>query len=195
MRKLSLTELCHLLPRKAVAQGERPEPSSVSRIRGLLDQLTKVGLVTTPEGCRLTTSSLALAAGQGLRMRINLMPRRPYAGPRNAVDVLDEIRPAAERAALAARARELELARARRAVRQERPGEGPEAGQTGAGQNSVPGAAGQNSDPRGQNLTCGARILTRIWGLTCTIAGSRSVLPLSPIAQTPSRPSVRPLRQ
>ncbi|MFH9959669.1 hypothetical protein ACH4OX_36450, partial [Streptomyces roseolus] len=70
MRKLALAELCHLLPRKAVPAGERGEPSSVSRIRGLLDQFTRVGLVTTPEGRRLTTSSRALAAGQGLRMRI-----------------------------------------------------------------------------------------------------------------------------
>ncbi|MFD6463173.1 hypothetical protein, partial [Streptomyces roseolus] len=101
VRKLALAELCHLMPRKAVPAGERGEPSSVSRIRGLLDQLTRVGLVTTPEGRRLTTSSRALAAGQGLRMRINLMPRRSYAGPRNAFDLLDEIRPAAEQSAAA----------------------------------------------------------------------------------------------
>ncbi|MFI8515309.1 hypothetical protein ACIGHB_29695 [Streptomyces sp. NPDC085460] len=152
VRKLSIAELCHLLPRKAVAPGERPEPSSVSRIRGLLDQLTRVGLVTTPEGRRLTSSSRALAAGQQLRMRINLMPRRSYAGPRNAFDVLDEIRPAAERSARAARERELDLARARRAARQEEGGKGAQTGAAGAGQNSGPQGAGQNSGPRGQNF-------------------------------------------
>ncbi len=157
--------------------GERPEPSSGSRIRGLLDQLTGVGLVTTPEGHRLTTSSRALAAGQGLRMRINLMPRRSYAGPRNAFDVLDDIRPAAKEAALAARARERELAQARRAAREEEAGTRPQTSVAGAGQNSGPGGAGQNSDP-----DSGADLQDR-------------ELPLSPTAQTPSRPSVRPLRQ
>ncbi|MFC9261322.1 hypothetical protein ACFT25_16075 [Streptomyces hydrogenans] len=145
VRKLTLAELCHLLPRKAVAPGARPEPSSASRIRGLLDQLTRVGLVTTPEGRRLTTSSRALAAGQGLRMRINLMPRRTYTGPRNAFDVLDEIRPAAAQATLAARARELVLAQARREARGMERGQGT----VGAGQNSGP--RGQNSGPSGQN--------------------------------------------
>ncbi|MGW6562749.1 hypothetical protein [Streptomyces hydrogenans] len=152
VRKLTLAELCHLLPRKAVGPGERPEPSSLSRIRGLLDQLTRVGLITTPEGRRLTTSSRALAAGQGLRMRINLMPRRTYTGPRNAFDVLDDIRPAAERSALSARARELELARARRTGRSEGAGQAVQASVVETGQNSGPGDVGQNFDPRGQNF-------------------------------------------
>ncbi|MEU6626113.1 hypothetical protein ABZ926_35865 [Streptomyces litmocidini] len=143
VRKLTLAQLCLLLPKKPVPPGHVPERSSVSRIRGLLDQLTRVGLVTTPEGHRLTTSSRALAAGQGLRMRINLMPRRSYAGPRNAFALLDDIRQPAADLARAARARELELAAARRAARQEPPTS------DGAGQNSGP--AGQNFDPRGQN--------------------------------------------
>ncbi|MGY3341119.1 hypothetical protein ACVW0K_007312 [Streptomyces filamentosus] len=145
VRKLTLTELCHLLPKKPVPAGQRPEPSSLSRIRGLLAQLTDIGLVTTPEGLRLTTSSRALAAGQGLRMRINLMPRATYTGPRNAFALLDEIRPDAAATARAARLRELELAALRTASdRQEK-----KTRSQGAGQNSDP--AGQNSDPRGQN--------------------------------------------
>ncbi|MFB6901554.1 hypothetical protein [Streptomyces hydrogenans] len=177
VRKLTLAELCHPLPRKAVASGERPEPWSASRIRGLLDQLTRVGVVTTPEGRRFTTSSRALAAGQGLRMRINLMPRRTYTGPHNAFDVLDECRPAAGRSARAARARELELARARREARGKERGQSREEGVAGAG-------AGQNSDPRGvgQNSDHDSRADLQDHGP-----------PLSLTAQTPTPPSVRPL--
>ncbi|MFJ8763049.1 hypothetical protein [Streptomyces cyaneofuscatus] len=140
VRKLTLWELCHLLPKKPVGPGEKPEPSSVSRIRNLLRELTKIGLVTTPEGHRLTTSSRALAAGRGLRIRINLMPVKSYEGPRNVFDVLDEIREAAESSARRARARELELAAAKRAEKAAR----------SAGQISNPGGAGQISDPLGQ---------------------------------------------
>ncbi|MFE1522328.1 hypothetical protein ACFW9I_37265 [[Kitasatospora] papulosa] len=114
VRKLTLWELCHLLPAKPVAPGERPSPSSVSRIRGLLRQLTLIGLVTTPEGHRLTTSSRALAAGRGLRIRINLMPVKGYQGPRNVFDALDDVRGAAEQSARRARARELKLAAEKR---------------------------------------------------------------------------------
>ncbi|MBK3589321.1 hypothetical protein JHN49_38905, partial [Streptomyces sp. MBT57] len=106
VRKLTLWELCHLLPRKPVGPGEKPNPSSISRIRSLLRQLTNIGLVTTPEGYRLTTSSRPLAAGRGLRLRINLMPTTSYTGPRNVFDVLDDVREAAETSAREARARE-----------------------------------------------------------------------------------------
>ncbi len=148
VRKLTLTELCHLLPRKAVPQGVRPEPSSLSRIRSLLDQLTRVGLVTTPEGRRLTTSSRAQASGQKLRMQINLMPRRTYDGPRNALAFLDEIRPAAEKAAHAARIREQERARTRRTA----PDIGrPDTDQSQAGRIPDPPDAGQDCDPLGRN--------------------------------------------
>ncbi|WP_127469578.1 hypothetical protein [Streptomyces sp. B27] len=140
VRKLTLWELCHLLPRKPVGPGERPEPSSVSRIRNLLRELTHIGLVTTPEGHRVTTSSRALAAGRGLRMRINLMPVKSYQGPRNVFEVLDGIREAAEESARQARVRELELAAQKRA----------EKAAADAGQKSNPGGAGQISDPLGQ---------------------------------------------
>ncbi|WP_084907787.1 hypothetical protein [Streptomyces sp. CB03238] len=137
VRKLTLWELCHLMP----GPGETRKPSSVSRIRNLLRELTRIGLVTTPEGLPLTTSSRALAAGRGLRIRINLTPRKPYTGPRNVFEALDDIRDAAAESARKARARELELAAQKRAKRS----------QEKAGQNSDPGGAGQNSDPLGQN--------------------------------------------
>ncbi|XXZ47489.1 hypothetical protein AAGT00_00630 (plasmid) [Streptomyces cavourensis] len=58
----------------------------------------------------LTSSSRPLAAGRGLRLRINLMPTTAYTGPRNAFDVLDDVREAAATSACEARARELEAA-------------------------------------------------------------------------------------
>lgn len=173
VRKLTLVQLCHLLPRKAVAPGRRPDPSSLSRIRSLLDQLTGVGLVTTPEGHRLTTSSRALAAGRGLRLRINLMPRRSYDGPRNAFDYLDEIRPAAAEAALAARARELELAATRRRAGREEAGGAASVGR-------IPDPEGRISDPRGQ-----------ISDPPSVPDQQKRDIPLSPSAQS-SRPLVEP---
>ncbi|MFJ6444923.1 hypothetical protein [Streptomyces sp. NPDC091649] len=185
VRKLTLWELCHLLPKKPVGPGERPEPSSVSRIRNLLRELTKIGLVTTPEGHRLTTSSRALAAGRGLRIRINLMPVKSYQGPRNVFDVLDEIREAAEFSARRARARELELAAAKRAEKAAR----------SAGQISNPGGVGQISNPLGQisdppgqisDPHLGADLEDRVPPLSPPAQSSRSdVLPAS------VRPSVQ----
>ncbi|MFE2195603.1 hypothetical protein ACFXAQ_32940 [Streptomyces olivaceus] len=140
VRKLTLWELCHLMPSKGAKKGV--VASSVSRIRNLLRELTEIGLVTTPEGLKLTTSSRALAAGRGLRMRINLMPVKTYTGPRNVFDLLDDIRDVAADSARKARKRELELAAQKRAKR----------AAEGAGQNSDPGVAGQNFDPLGQNF-------------------------------------------
>ncbi|WP_399554273.1 hypothetical protein OG333_38695 (plasmid) [Streptomyces anulatus] len=185
VRKLTLWELCHLLPKKPVGPRERPEPSSVSRIRNLLRELTKIGLVTTPEGHRLTTSSRALAAGRGLRIRINLMPVKSYQGPRNVFDVLDEIRDAAESSARRARARELELAAAKRAEKAAR----------SAGQISNPGGAGQISDPLGQisnpsgqksDPHSGADLEDRVLPLSPPAQSSRSDVPPAPV-----RPSVQ----
>ncbi|WP_331728716.1 hypothetical protein [Streptomyces anulatus] len=185
VRKLTLWELCHLLPKKPVGPGERPEPSSVSRIRNLLRELTKIGLVTTPEGHRLTTSSRALAAGRGLRIRINLMPVKSYQGPRNVFDVLDEIRDAAESSARQARARELELAAAKRAEKAAR----------SAGQISNPGGAGQISDPLGQisnpsgqisDPHLGADLEDRVPPLSPSAQSFRSDVPPAPV-----RPSVQ----
>ncbi|MFD4482969.1 hypothetical protein ACFWPU_43635 [Streptomyces sp. NPDC058471] len=127
VRKLSLAELCHLLPAKPTAPGEHPKPSSLSRIRGLMRELTEVGLITTPEGRPITTSSRARASADALRIRINDRPATDYQGPRNAFAVLDAARGPAAEAAHAAAARE-----------RTRDHEEPDCG------------AGQISDPRGQ---------------------------------------------
>ncbi|MFJ1775032.1 hypothetical protein ACIOFQ_33110 [[Kitasatospora] papulosa] len=177
VRKLTLWELCHLLPAKPVPAGERPAPSSVSRIRGLLRQLTLIGLVTTPEGHRLTTSSRALAAGRGLRIRINLMPHKGYQGPRNVFDALDDVRGEAEQSAQRARARELKLAAEKREQK----------AAEAAGQISDPPAPGQISDPLGQISDPLGQISDPHSGGDLQDRG----LPLSPPAQS-SRSDVPP---
>ncbi|MGW8558147.1 hypothetical protein [Streptomyces tubercidicus] len=139
VRKLTLWELCHLLPARGEKKGGKP--SSISRIRNLLRELAAIGLVTTPEGKKFSTSSRALASGRGVSMRINVMPVKTYKGPRNVFDVLDDVREAAEKSARLARQRELEQAAEKRAKQAEER----------TGQNSDPGDAGQNSDPLGQN--------------------------------------------
>lgn len=150
VRKLTLPELCYLLPAGAAG---KTRPSSLSRIRALLDQLGKVGLVTTPEGGRLKTSSRArTAATQALRIRVNERPRGSYKGPRNAFAALDTIRPEAQRAAEDAAEREARLRAEKRA--KEREERAKSAGQDpleGVGQNSGPPPVGQNSDPQGQD--------------------------------------------
>jgi hypothetical protein len=145
VRKLTLMELCYLLPAKPAAAGEPVKPSSVGRIRTLLRALTAVGLVTTPEGKRLTTSSRAKAIAAGpLRIRINDRPFPDYAGPRNAFAVLDGVREeaqlAAEKAAAAEAARE-EQRKAEKAAAD---------AATDVGQISDPQPPGQKSDPMGQ---------------------------------------------
>lgn len=124
VRKLTLWELCHLMPARGKKTGGAP--SSISRIRNLLRELAAIGLITTPDGRKFGTSSRALASGRGMSMRINLMPVKTYKGPRNVFDVLDDIREAkaAEESARRARQRELELAEEKRAKRaQERAGQ------------------------------------------------------------------------
>lgn len=148
VRKLTLAELCHLLPAKPVRPGETVKPSSLSRIRSLIDELTSVGLVTTPEGRPIKTSSRAKAAAGALRMRINDRPTVGYAGPRNSFEVLEAVRVPAAQAALK-RAHEEALQEASRRTSRRR----SDAGQIsdppgGAGQISTP--SGQKSDPRGQ---------------------------------------------
>ncbi|MFB7359575.1 hypothetical protein ACFCZ0_36375, partial [Streptomyces gardneri] len=79
VRKLTLEILCELIP-----SGKEGKPSSLTRVRGILDNLSKVGLVSTPEGQPLKTSSRAAAARRPIRIRINDMPKAGYAGWRNA---------------------------------------------------------------------------------------------------------------
>lgn len=147
VRKLTLLQLCYLLPAKPAAPGEPIKPSSLARVRGLLADLTAVGLVTTPEGKPIKTSSRAGAAAGALRLRINDRPLKGYAGPRNAFAALDAIREAAAEAAAEAIKKEAAREAARKAARAaERAGQisGPD----GAGQ--ISGPPGQISSPAGQ---------------------------------------------
>ncbi|MFK0203463.1 hypothetical protein [Streptomyces lavendulae] len=82
VRVLTLQLLCELIPSPSGG------PSSMTRIRGILDGLTKVGLVTTPEGTPIKTSSRASAAGKPLRIRINDAAPANYQGWRNSEDKL-----------------------------------------------------------------------------------------------------------
>ncbi|MGW6617827.1 hypothetical protein ACWGA0_30790 [Streptomyces erythrochromogenes] len=148
VRKLSLMELCHLLPKKPVKRGEKVQPSSAGRIRILLRALTGVGLVTTPDGRRLTTSSRVKASGDALRIRINDMPPRGYAGPRNAFAVLDAVKAPAAKAAQEVSAHQAVQEAARRAERKAQAAGQKSDPPSGAGQISDP--SGQISDPSGQ---------------------------------------------
>ena len=78
IRNLTLSLLCELIP------GPNGKASSQGRVRGILKALSDVGLVSTPEGGPLKTSSRASAAGKPLRIRINDMPQEGYPGWRNA---------------------------------------------------------------------------------------------------------------
>ncbi|MFI1890743.1 hypothetical protein [Streptomyces jumonjinensis] len=139
VRKITLRQLCYLLPAAPVKRGDRPKPSSPTRIRNLLRDLTGEGLITTPEGKRITTSS---RAGTGaLRIKINNLPRRGYDGPRNVFSALAAIKEAAAAATREAVRREAEREAARKAARKAQ----------AVGQISDPQQiVGQISDPRGQ---------------------------------------------
>ncbi|MFI8234968.1 hypothetical protein ACIGDI_39855 [Streptomyces sp. NPDC085900] len=145
VRKLTVLQLAYLLPKKAVGAGEEPQPSSKSRIRNLLRELSTVGLISTPEGKPVTTSSRAAADAAPLRIRIHNKPRAGYSGPRNAFAHLDAIRPAARQATQAA----IEKEALRRAARRAGQNSDPLPLDANAGQNSDP--LGQDSDPPGQN--------------------------------------------
>lgn len=88
VRKLTLLELCKLLP------GPNGKPSSLGRIRDAVRELSAVGLYTTPDGQPITTSSSAKAADKALAIRINDYPAKgwAYEGPRNAFAALDAVR-------------------------------------------------------------------------------------------------------
>ncbi|MFC4517757.1 hypothetical protein [Streptomyces ehimensis] len=136
VRKLSLAELCHLLPAKPAEPGEDIRPSSLSRIRTLLRELTAVGLITTPEGAPITTSSRAKASAGALRIRINDRPLAQYTGPRNAFAELEGVRAPAAQAAQEAATLEATRNTAR-----------PAAGQISDPQGSIPDPRGQISAP------------------------------------------------
>ncbi|MFJ2203306.1 hypothetical protein [Streptomyces violaceusniger] len=147
VRKLTINELRYLLPAKEHEPGEPFKPSSLSRVRGLLDDLSGVGLISTPEGQPIKTSSRAKAAAGKLRIRINDRPRPGYDGPRNAFARLDAIKAPAAKAAEAAIRKEREREAARKAEK------AAEAATQVTGQISDPeGSAGQISDPLGQKV-------------------------------------------
>ncbi|MFC8339256.1 hypothetical protein ACFUJX_19910 [Streptomyces rubiginosohelvolus] len=128
VRKLTLAVLCELIP------GPNGKPSSLTRVRGMLAGLSSVGLISTPEGGPVKTSSRAGAAQRTMRLRINDMPPEGYAGWRNAEVKLGHI---------------AEMTAAREAGRNSDPEGDGDAPEEGAGRNSDP--AGLNSDPRGSN--------------------------------------------
>ncbi|MFJ2477965.1 hypothetical protein ACIOWI_34210 [Streptomyces sp. NPDC087659] len=140
VRKLTLLQLCYLLPAKPVKPGEPVKPSSLARIRSLLTELSGVKLISTPEGKPVKTSSRASASGAALRIRINDLPRAGYDGPRNAFALLAQVRKPAAEAAEQALKKERERTAKKRA----------EQVAADAGQISSPAGAGQISSPRGQ---------------------------------------------
>ena len=155
VRKLTLMELCHLLPTASGAA------SSLARVRGLLSDLSEVGLISTPTdgtrcgGKRVKTSSRAKASGTALRIQMNTRPRDPgYSGPRNAFAALDSIRETASERAAAAVRKEAAREAARRLERAGHDASnagqisGPLSSTLETGQISSP--PGQKSSPRGQ---------------------------------------------
>jgi hypothetical protein len=82
VRKLTLEELCGLIPSPSGG------PSGLSRVRELLSSLTKIGLVTTPDGAPLKTTSRKSGAAKPLRIRVNEQAPEGYQGWRNAADKL-----------------------------------------------------------------------------------------------------------
>lgn len=86
IRKLSVADLCELIPNPSDGGS-----SSLSRVRSILAGLSAVGLVTTPEGGPVRTSSRASAAVKPIRVRINDMPAGGYLGWRNTETKLSSI--------------------------------------------------------------------------------------------------------
>ncbi|MFF4582143.1 hypothetical protein [Streptomyces sp. NPDC001389] len=129
VRLLTLAELRQLIP------GPNGKPSSLTRIRELLRHLSLVGLITTPEGGPVTTSSGGKAQGRHLRIKIHDQPANTFQPRwRNTEEKLASIRPKAEQAALEAAERDASRAAAKV-----------------AGRNSGQQSAGRNSDQRGRN--------------------------------------------
>ncbi|MFE3939260.1 hypothetical protein ACFXPJ_37280, partial [Streptomyces goshikiensis] len=77
VRVVTLQLLCELIPSPSGG------PSSLTRVRGIIAGLSKVGLLTTPEGLPIKTSSRPRSAGQALRIRVNDAAPEGYKGWRN----------------------------------------------------------------------------------------------------------------
>lgn len=131
VRKVSLNDLCALLP--GPTDGK---PTSLTRVREILKNLSRVGLVSTPEGGPVKTSSRAAAGAKPIRIRINDMPADGYVGWRNTEVKLASVVQDRER-------REAE----EKAGRKSDPAECGDHGDEGPGRKSDP--AGWKSDPRG----------------------------------------------
>jgi hypothetical protein len=86
VRKLTLADLCELMPSPTKGQ-----PSGLTRVRDVLAGLSKVGLVSTPDGDPVRTSSRVSGAVKPIRIRINDLPPKDYAGWRNTEDKLQHI--------------------------------------------------------------------------------------------------------
>ncbi|MGW6971651.1 hypothetical protein [Streptomyces sp. NPDC054952] len=138
VRALTLAQMGRLIP------GPNGKPSSEGKIREMLRRLSFVGLVSTPEGEPITTSSSGKAQGRKLRIKIHDKPVNGYVPRwRNTDEKFEAIRPEAERAALAAAARETARTAAKAAERA--PGQnldqsGWNSDQTGRNSNPDPGA-------------------------------------------------------
>lgn len=131
VRKLTVADLCELIPSPTKGQ-----PSSLTRVRGILDALSAVGLVSTPEGGPVKTSSRPSATVKPIRIRVNDMPADGYTGWRNTEDKLQHVVQRREERA------------AQEAGRKSDPGQPGDAEEEGAGRKSDP--AGLKSDPRGR---------------------------------------------
>ncbi|MGQ4437875.1 hypothetical protein ACN6LI_003240, partial [Streptomyces violaceoruber] len=127
VRKLTLLDLCELIPSPTPGQ-----PSSLTRVRGILQALSAVQLIATPDGDPVKTSSRASAAGKTIRIRVNDMPSEGYAGWRNTEDKLSHVQ---------------RLRSAADAGRKSDPGAPGDPSMEGAGRKSDP--AGRKSDPGG----------------------------------------------
>ncbi|MFD9535788.1 hypothetical protein [Streptomyces sp. NPDC060010] len=133
VRALTLAQMGRLIP------GPNGKPSSEGKIREMLRRLSFVGLVSTPEGEPITTSSSGKAQGRKLRIKIHDKPVNGYVPRwRNTDEKFEAIRPEAESAALAAAARETARTAAKAAER-------------APGQDSDHRPAGQNLDQSGWN--------------------------------------------
>ncbi|MGW0612041.1 hypothetical protein [Streptomyces sp. NPDC002788] len=133
VRVLTLAELCKLIP------GPNKKPSSLSRVRELLRHLSAVGLVTTPEGGPVTTSSGGKAQGRPLRIKIHDQPANGFRPTwPNTEEKLSSVRPEAEQAAREAAERDASRAAAKATT-------------TAAGQDSDQDDAGRNSNRAGQD--------------------------------------------
>ncbi|MFI0156201.1 hypothetical protein [Streptomyces lydicus] len=136
IRVLTLAVLCELIP------GPNGKPSGMTRVRGILDALSEAGLICTPEGEPIKTSSRASAAQRRMRIRINDRPAEGYTGWRNTEAKLAFLTRAEQ-------PQEPDEEAGRNSDPSDDAGQRGEASPEGPGRNSDP--AGRNSDPRGCN--------------------------------------------